>query len=90
MKALQIKVFGRVQGVFFRASTRDKAQELAVKGWCRNEPDGSVLIWAEGEEQAMAEFLAWCHKGPRWSKVERLEQESVTSENFANFEIRRF
>ncbi|WP_420576316.1 acylphosphatase [Ekhidna sp.] len=64
MIALRIKVTGRVQGVFFRASTKEKADELGVKGWVRNEPDGSVLIEAEGEEFKMNEFREWCSIGP--------------------------
>jgi len=89
MRALEIKVKGRVQGVFFRASTRDKALELGIKGWCQNEPDGSVSIHAEGDEQVLSQFLAWCHQGPRMAKVELLEKKEVSLSGMSGFGIRR-
>ncbi len=63
-KRLTIRVFGRVQGVFFRASARDESRRLGVAGFARNEPDGSVSLEAEGEESAVERFVIWCHEGP--------------------------
>ena len=68
-----IRVFGRVQGVFFRASARDQARRLGLAGFARNEPDGSVFIEVEGDEQALERFVAWCHYGPPDARVERVE-----------------
>lgn len=62
-------IHGKVQGVFFRASARDKANELGLKGWIRNNSDGSVEIIAEGERVDLEKFTEWCHQGPRHSTV---------------------
>ncbi len=65
----QIRVRGKVQGVFFRASTRDVALGLNLRGFVRNEPDGSVYIEAEGPESALQQLLAWCRQGPPRARV---------------------
>ncbi|MBN1903991.1 MAG: acylphosphatase [Deltaproteobacteria bacterium] len=57
-------VNGKVQGVWFRESTRLKAVELLVKGWVKNRPDGTVEIVAESMEPNMKNFVEWCHEGP--------------------------
>ena len=64
MKALSLTVTGRVQGVYFRVSAQKKAQELEVKGWCKNQADGSVLIHVEGHEVQLTDFVSWCYQGP--------------------------
>ena len=89
MKALSIQVKGTVQGVFYRASTRSKANELGLKGWCRNELDGSVLIHAEGEAQALEIMVAWCQQGPRHARVRSVDWVEVEIEGYEGFEIRR-
>ncbi len=68
-KHFSIRVTGKVQGVFFRASTRNEAQRLGLHGWVRNEPDGSVRIEAEGNEGALDQLVAWCHHGPTQARV---------------------
>ncbi len=87
MAHLDIKVFGRVQGVFFRDSARMKAEELGLAGFARNEPDGSVYIEAEGEEDALKEFLAWCGKGPEFAKVTKVESAPGQEKYFRGFLI---
>ena len=79
---------GRVQGVFFRASTMDKARELGLTGWVRNNPDGSVEVVAEGPKEVVEELVAWSHHGPRHAVVEsvRIEWESLLDE-YAEFNI---
>ncbi len=62
--AARIRVTGLVQGVFFRASTRDAAIRLGLSGWVRNAPDGSVEIFAEGEAGTVRKFIDWCRQGP--------------------------
>ena len=61
---------GRVQGVGFRAATRDKALALGLAGWARNRPDGSVELLAEGPGAAVAAFLLWCQSGPSLARVD--------------------
>ena len=72
-KRASIKITGLVQGVFFRDHTRQKAQELGIKGWVRNEKDGSVSILAQGSKAGLDEFIEWCKKGPDSAKVENVE-----------------
>lgn len=84
-----IRVYGKVQGVFFRASAQDKAEALGVLGWVKNEPDGSVLIKAEGPEDALQEFVSWCRQGPTYAKVEKVEYEEDKPQGFVRFEIKR-
>ncbi|MBL4736088.1 MAG: acylphosphatase, partial [Flavobacteriales bacterium] len=57
----KIRIEGKVQGVWFRASTRDEAGRLGLRGFVRNEPDGSVYAEVEGEENEINEFVKWCH-----------------------------
>lgn len=76
-KQVDMKISGKVQGVFFRAETRAKAQKLGIKGWVRNAEDGSVEIMAQGEEATLAEFLAWCKQGPEYSHVEKVVTKPV-------------
>jgi acylphosphatase len=71
MKHVSIRVSGIVQGVFFRASTKEKADQLGIQGNVRNEHDGSVAIIAEGDDAAIEEFIEWCRKGPRLSRVDK-------------------
>lgn len=85
---LVIKVHGRVQGVFFRASTRDKARELGLTGFVRNEKDGSVYIEVSGEVKILEEFLAWCKLGPKNAVVEDLKFSKAPDQKFPSFEIR--
>lgn len=89
MKALEIRVIGIVQGVFFRASTRDQAIQLGISGWCQNEPDGSVFIYAEGTEEALIDLVAWCHQGPMNAEVTNVESKEVEAERITGFSIRR-
>lgn len=73
MKLIKIKIFGAVQGVFFRHSARIKFEELGIKGFARNEPDGSLHLEAEGEKEALDKLFEWCKKGPPSAKVEKVE-----------------
>ena len=87
MISLRIRVEGRVQGVYFRASTKSKAIALGIRGFVRNEFDGSVYIEAEGDEEAVNSFLKWCYKGPDSAIVTKLIQDKQPVQNFSNFII---
>lgn len=89
MKHLNITVKGRVQGVWFRASTRDEAQRLGLHGFVENRPDGSVYLEVEGDEQALGELLLWLKNGPPLARVDDLEVEEGDVENLAGFDISR-
>jgi acylphosphatase len=84
-KHLSIRVEGRVQGVFYRASARQKATELGLHGFARNEDDGSVYIEVEGEEQALNEFLQWCKTGPPRAEVKALNHHEGAFQNLTGF-----
>lgn len=89
IKHFNITVSGRVQGVFFRASTKEKANELGIKGYVRNERDGSVYIEAEGNEDGLEKFVAWCNEGPANAIVEQVNVNESTLKNFDGFAILR-
>ena len=73
MRRLHLFVSGRVQGVFFRASTRDKARSLGLTGWVRNLADGRVEGLFEGGESDLVQMLEWCRTGPAGSAPDKLE-----------------
>ncbi len=62
-------ISGRVQGVFFRSHTRERARQLGLKGWVRNLPDGKVEAIFEGDEEAIRRVLEWCREGPPHARV---------------------
>ena len=85
-----LRIEGRVQGVFFRASAQEEAVRLGLKGWVRNCPDGSVEVVAEGERKKIDDLVGWCHHGPPGARVNdvRLQWEDFQDE-FQDFRIRR-
>ena len=89
MKRLHVFVSGRVQGVFFRARTRDRALGLGLTGWVRNLADGRVEAVFEGQEADLEAALSWCGQGPPRSRPEGVEPEwSEATGEFTDFEIR--
>lgn len=64
---------GRVQGVFFRAETRDRASSLGLGGWVRNNPDGTVEAAFEGERERVESIVEWCRRGPPHADVDDLD-----------------
>jgi acylphosphatase len=88
-KHFAIKISGLVQGVFFRASTKAKADSLHLHGFVRNEPDGTVYAEAEGKEEDLKVFIRWCHRGPPPAKVEKCEVWESPVKNFSRFVIER-
>ena len=86
--ARRVRVTGRVQGVFFRAWTRDQARELGVSGWVRNADDGSVEAHAEGERGAVEKLIARMRQGPPSADVRDLHVHEASGEGFDRFEVR--
>ena len=90
MKALRMKISGIVQGVWFRASTKEQAERYGVSGWVRNVMDGSVEVHAQGDEQAVEKLYQWCRRGPSGAVVESIVAEDVKVEpETRGFVIRR-
>ena len=88
MTHLNIKVTGKVQGVWFRRSTLLEAQKLGVSGFVRKEPDGSVYIEAEGNEEQLKALLDWCSHGPELARVDKVESVEGTLAGFTVFQQR--
>jgi acylphosphatase len=80
MKALHLMIHGRVQGVWFRASTQEAAERLGVHGWVRNTPDGEVETHIQGKDASVDDLLAWCHQGPPGARVDRIDVREVKPE----------
>jgi len=89
MKHLDIRVSGKVQGVFFRATTKAVADQLGVKGVVLNEEDGSVFIEAEGDDFALEMLLEFCHKGSDRAQVDKVEVSESAMKIYRNFEVIR-
>jgi len=89
IKHLNIQIYGKVQGVYYRASAVEAANNLGIKGFARNEAEESVYIEAEGEEDNLKQFIDWCHKGPPRAKVEQVEVNEGEIKNYATFAIQR-
>lgn len=89
MKHLDIVISGRVQGVFYRASSKAVADQLGIKGFARNKEDGSVFIEAEGDDFSLELFLEFCHKGSDRAAVENVAVTEGEVKNYRNFEIVR-
>jgi acylphosphatase len=87
-KRIHLIVRGRVQDVFFRASTLREARRLGLTGWIRNRPDGAVELVAEGEEDQVKDLLAWAQHGPSTARVDKVDTRwrSYTGE-FVDFRI---
>jgi acylphosphatase len=86
---VHVVVRGRVQGVYFRASTRDQADELGLAGWVRNRTDGSVELLAEGETAQLEQLVTWCHSGPRGAAVRDVTVEwQATAGEFVGFVVK--
>lgn len=80
LSGCRVRVSGRVQGVWFRDSTRKEAMRLGVSGWVRNLPDGAVEAEFYGSVAAVEQVVAWCRKGPPLAHVERVEVQSLPVE----------
>ncbi len=76
----KLKIHGRVQGVFFRQSTREKARELGLSGWVKNMPDGTVEALAAGPESVVQELIVWCGQGPAYARVDRVDVQMTNIE----------
>lgn len=74
---VRMKIQGRVQGVFFRASALREARRLGLTGFARNESDGSVYIEIQGDESAVRTFLTWARQGPGAARVDDLTHEAI-------------
>ena len=83
-----VLISGRVQGVWYRASAKDKAEQLGLKGWVKNTYDGNVEAAFEGEEDSVESMIAWCHEGPKLANVTNVKVDyEKSTEEFEGFNI---
>lgn len=80
-------ISGRVQGVWFRASTKAQAEQLMIGGWARNLPDGRVEVLACGTEEKLEEFYAWLKHGPQHARVDGYTREDLPWEDYTGFDV---
>lgn len=89
MPTFEIKITGKVQGVFFRKSAREKALSLNLTGQVWNNDDGSVGLVVSGNNDQVAEFIQWCHRGPDRARVQSVEINEQPDRSFPGFNITR-
>jgi len=89
MKTMRLTIKGKVQGVFFRATAKDIADELGIKGWVKNLPDRNVEIKATATEAILQKFIDWCKQGPSKARVDEVIVEELSAEEFNGFRIIR-
>jgi acylphosphatase len=87
MKHLTIRIHGKVQGVFFRNTTKQMAQKVGLCGTVQNLSDGSVKVEVEGEENVLNEFLDYCHKGPSKAEVKDVSVEEGNIVGYTDFRV---
>lgn len=87
IKHLNIQIYGRVQGIFFRTSAKEQADKLGLTGFVQNQPGRSVYLEAEGEKKNLDAFIKWCHKGPVVAQIEKVIMTTGELKNFLKFEI---
>ncbi|MBF0160728.1 MAG: acylphosphatase [Magnetococcales bacterium] len=83
----RLYIFGRVQGVYYRASTQQEAERLALTGWVKNRADGSVEIEVHGPPGGVTALIAWCQHGPPGARVERVEVTECPEATCTGFQI---
>ncbi|MDQ3111877.1 MAG: acylphosphatase [Bacteroidota bacterium] len=90
MKRISITVSGKVQGVFYRASTEKKAAQIGLTGFVRNEANGNVYIEVQGTEEKLDEFVKWCSRGPDGARVDKIITTGLPCAQENNFRIVRW
>jgi acylphosphatase len=89
MPGIRIHIKGKVQGVWYRASTKSKAEQLGLTGWVKNLSDGGVLTEAYGSATQLDEFIKWCKEGPELAIVDELKVETCEEKEYPTFSILR-
>ena len=89
MKTIRLTIKGKVQGVFYRATARDVASLLGIKGWVKNLPDDNVEITATASDETLQKFINWCKEGPPRARVDDVIVEDVDLQEFNGFKVIR-
>lgn len=89
MPTVHLVISGKVQGVFFRASAKDVADDVGVTGWVKNTEEGDVEIKATGNHDQLQKFIEWCKVGPRRAIVTNVAVTNIDEEFFKKFDVLR-
>lgn len=89
MPTVHLIIKGKVQGVFFRATAKDVAEKIGVKGWVKNSEEGNVEARINGSEKQVQKFIDWCRVGPKRAIVSAVEIINTEEESFDTFKIIR-
>ena len=89
MPTIHLKIRGKVQGVFYRATARDVAIKLGLTGWIKNTEEGDVEAMASGEKAQLDHFIDWCRQGPPEALVQSIETEERKETSFPDFRVIR-
>ena len=89
MKTIRLTIKGKVQGVFYRATAKDIADELGIKGWVKNLPDRNVEITVTATKEILQKFIDWCKQGPPKARVDEVIVEELSTAEFNGFRIIR-
>ncbi|HEY0067038.1 MAG TPA: acylphosphatase [Flavisolibacter sp.] len=89
MPTVHLLIKGKVQGVFFRATAKEVADELGLTGWVQNTDEGHVEAMATGTEKQLNDFIAWCKQGPPRARVSEVIPTEKSEEHFDRFTVRR-
>jgi acylphosphatase len=89
MPTIHLIITGQVQGVFYRATAKEVADRIGIKGWVKNTSEGNVEIMATATEEELRQFVEWCRKGPRKAVVDDVKEKPKEEERFERFEVIR-
>jgi acylphosphatase len=89
MPTVYLLIKGKVQGVFYRATAKEEADQLQITGWIKNTEEGYVEAVASGSQTALDQFINWCKRGPRKAEVADVEIKTLPEETFKQFSIIR-
>ena len=89
IKHVNIKIFGRVQGVGFRYFIKQRANKAGLKGFVQNQQDGAVYLEIEGKGEEVDKLIKWCHKGSPWSKISRVDVRKDEVREFSDFSVQQ-
>jgi acylphosphatase len=89
LQTISILISGKVQGVFYRQSTREKAMAIGINGQVRNLPDGRVQVIATGTKEQLDQLLEWCRQGPPKARVTGVETSEMPLQSYDQFRVDR-
>lgn len=89
VQTISITISGRVQGVYYRQSAKEKAQELGITGSVKNTPDGKVFLVATGASEQLKKLIEWCKIGPSRASVKNVQVRQIEDSIFSGFTIQR-